>query len=92
MNDELSILNFEIVIEVAPALGIVATSFLKGNEALKVPFKKIQRIARPVLARPRSKQGTPKLKINKRDYLLAALTFACQVALKLSKSTLTAGG
>jgi hypothetical protein len=34
----------------------------------------------------------PELKINKRDYLLAALTFACQVALKLSKSTLTAGG
>ena len=31
LNNEFLILNFEIVIEVAPALGIVAASFLKGD-------------------------------------------------------------
>ena len=31
LNNEFSILNFEIVIEVQLALGIVAASFLKGD-------------------------------------------------------------
>mgnify|MGYP000352551400 CR=1 FL=1 len=40
MNFEQRILNVEIVIEIAPALGIVAASFLKGDRGTRSPLLK----------------------------------------------------